>query len=312
MKDFQFLKRVPLRVYFLIIPLFLFSVFCLLFLGDFFLKFWVDANQVHTEPFSVTSEAKIPVIKTSFVPDISATGAIIMDADSKVVLYSKNPDLRFSTASTTKIMTALIGLDYFKPQDILTIQEASVEGSVLGLRLNEQMSFENLMYAMMLPSANDAAVAIADNYPGGQTGFLVKMNEKAKLFKLYNAHYSDPAGLEDSGDYTTPFDLARLASFAIQNNTFKQVVNTKQKIIYDASGTNVYSLKNLNELLGIDGVNGIKTGFTEEAGEVLVTSKDEKGKTIIIVVMGSANRFEDTLKLLDLVTNNITYLSIHP
>lgn len=312
MKDLQLLKKLPLRSYLLIIPLFLFSVFCLLFLGDFFLKLWVNTHQLQTASFSVTSEAKIPVIKTSFVPDITSSGAIIMDADSKVVLYSKNPDLRFSTASTTKIMTALVALDYFKPADLLTVQEATVEGSILGLRLNEQMTFENLMYAMMLPSANDAALTIADNYPGGKTGFLAKMNEKARLFELFNAHYSDSAGLEDSGDYTTPFDLARLASFAIKNPTFKQVVATKEKIIYDVTGTNVYKLQNLNKLLGIDGVNGIKTGFTPEAGEVLVTSKEEKGKTIIIVVMGSQDRFSDTLKLLDLITDNITYLSIHP
>ena len=312
MKDFQFLSRAPLRVYFLILPLFLFSVFLFLFLGDFFLKIWIDANQIHKTPFSVTSEPKIPMIKTSFVPDISSTGAIIMDSDSKVILYSKNPYLRFSTASTTKIMTALVALDYYKPQDILIVENASVEGSILGLRLNEEMTFQNLLYAMMLPSANDAAQTIADNYPGGQSAFLAKMNAKAKLFELFNAHYSDAAGLEDSGDYTTPFDLARLASFAIKNDTFKKVVATKEKIITDITGTNVYDLKNLNELLGIDGVNGIKTGFTQEAGEVLVTSKDEKGKTIIIVVMGSQDRFSDTLKLLDLVTNNISYLSIHP
>jgi D-alanyl-D-alanine carboxypeptidase (penicillin-binding protein 5/6) len=138
------------------------------------------------------------------------------------------------------------------------------------------------------------------------------MNAKAKALELNNTHYADPAGLLDDGDYTTPFDMARLASFAVQNKILKMIVGTKEKTIWDKTGTLVYNLANLNKLLGIDGVNGVKTGYTEEAGQVLVTSKEEKGKTVIIVVMGSEDRFMDTAKLLDLVSNNLTYLSIHP
>ena len=255
---------------------------------------------------------KYPVIKTAFVPQISAKGAIIMDGDSKIVLYSKNPDLRFSTASTTKIMTAIVGLEHFKPTDILTVKNATNEGSVLGFFEGENFTFENLLYAMLLPSANDAALAISDNYPGGENAFVSKMNEKAKQFNLHNTHYGDTSGLFDQQDYTTPFDLARLASFSVQNKDFRKVVSTQEEVITDTTGASVYYLTNLNKLLGTDGVTGIKTGFTEEAGQVLVTSKIEKGKTIIIVVMGSEDRFSDTQKLLDLVTNNLTYLSIHP
>jgi D-alanyl-D-alanine carboxypeptidase (penicillin-binding protein 5/6) len=235
-----------------------------------------------------------------------------MDADSKMVLYSKNPNLKSSTASTAKIMTALTALDYFKLSDILTVKEATSDGSVLGLLKDEQMTFENFLYAMLLPSANDAALAISQNYPGGEQMFVNKMNAKAKTLKLYNTHYADPAGLIDNGDYTTPFDMARLASFAMQNGEIKKIVGSKEKIISDVSGAHAYDLNNLNVLLGQDGVNGVKTGYTQEAGQVLVTSKDEKGKTIIIVVMKSDDRFADTEKLLDLVSNNLTYLSIHP
>ena len=96
------------------------------------------------------------------------------------------------------------------------------------------------------------------------------------------------------------------------NPLIKDVVATKQKVITDTTGTYVYRVENLNELLGVDGVNGVKTGYTQEAGQVLVTSKVEKGKTIIIVIMGSENRFLDTQKLLDLVHDNLSFLSIHP
>lgn len=312
MKDIRFLKKVSPQMYLLVLPVFLILVSLILLLTNFIVNLYISTNKINNIPFSVTEQAKFPVIKLEFVPQISAKGAIIMDADSKVVLYSKNPDLRFSSASTTKIMTALTALDYFKLSDTLVVLQATNEGSILGLREGQRFTFENLLYAMLLPSANDAALTISQNYAnGGEQAFVKKMNDKAGFLRLYNTHYSDPAGLMDSGDYTTPFDLARLASFAISNKSIKKVVGTKQTVIFDAYG-NTYPIENLNKLLGVSGVNGIKTGFTEEAGQVLVTSKDEKGKTIIIVVMGSDDRFLDTSKLLDLVTNNLTYLSIHP
>lgn len=310
MKNFLFLKlpsKFSIIFTILLLLFFLSSLFIYLLL-----RILININQVAPTPFTASKQAMLPVIKTDYVPIISAKGAIIMDADSNVILFSKNPDLRFSTASTTKIMTALAALDYFKLPDILTVKQATDEGSVLGLQEGEAMTFENLLYALLLPSANDAALTISQNYPGGKDAFLVKMNEKAQKLSLYNTHYSDPAGLEDFGDYTTAADLARLASFAVKNPNFKRIVATKEKIITDVNGVSVYNLENLNKLLGIDGVNGVKTGYTQEAGQVLVTSKIEKGKTIIIVVMGSEDRFADTQKLINLVSNNLTYLSIHP
>lgn len=312
MKGFQIPNRISKQTYLLFTPLFLALILVALILAVSVIGAWMQIYKINKTPFKTTQEAKMPIIKTNFVPDISATEAIIMDANSKVVLYSKNPSIRSSTASTIKIMTALTSLDQFKLSDVLTTYKPSNDGSVLGLVQNEKMTFENLLYAMLLPSANDAALTIAQNYPGGQDAFIKAMNQKAKELELYNTHYSDPAGLADDGDYTTPFDLARLASFAMQNSELKKIVGTKEKVISDTSGVHVYDLNNLNVLLGIDGVDGVKTGYTEEAGEVLVTSKEEKGKDIIIVVMDSVDRFSDTQKLLDLISNNLTYLSIHP
>lgn len=308
----SFLKKKFPKLYLIFLPFFLLCILIFLIFVNFFIEFWIWQNRIQKVPFEVSTQAKIPVIKLNYVPQISAKGAIIMDADSKVVLYSKNPDLRFSTASTAKIMTALTAFDHFNKTDLLTVGLSASEGSSLGLKKGQQFTFENLLYAMLLSSANDAALAIAQNYQeGGEKGFIEKMNEKANFLRLFNTHYQDAAGLEDTGDYTTPFDLARLASFAVLNPEFKKIVSTKQITISDAFG-NSYDLENLNKLLGENGVDGIKTGYTEEAGQVLVTSKNEKGKTIIIVVMGSEDRFLDTIKLLDLVSNNLTYLSIHP
>jgi len=308
----KLLNKIPRRVYFVFLPTSLVLVFLGFFLITYFSNLWINQNTILHLPFSVSPEAKMPIIKTEFIPVISAKGAIIMDADSKVVLYAKNANLKSSTASTAKIMTALVALEQFKPSDILTVKQATDEGSILGLVQNEKMTFENFLYAMFLPSANDAALAISQNYPGGQQAFMQAMNDKAKTLKLFNTHYLDPAGLSDNGNYTTPFDMARLASFAVQNSEIKKIVGTKEKVISDLGRVHVYDLKNINILLGEDGVNGVKTGYTEEAGQVLVTSKLEKGKTIIIIVMKSDDRFVDTEKLLDLVSNNLTYLSIHP
>ncbi len=283
---------------------------CTLLLGVDY-KARADFKEVKVLSDSADNITNYPILQTTYFPQISAKGAIVIDADSKVILYSKNPDLRFSTASTTKIMTALTALDHFKLDEVLTVKDATTEGVILGLKSGQQMTFENLLYGLLLPSANDIAQTIAQNYSQDPNEFVKAMNRNALKYNLYNTHFQDPAGLEDEGDYTTPLDLARLASVAIQNEVFAKIVSTKEKVVADLNG-NTYSVKNLNKLLGVDGVDGIKTGYTEGAGQVLVTSKIEKGHTLIIVVMGSEDRFLDTEKLLTMVSGNITYLPIHP
>ncbi len=281
-------------------------VLILLFVVDF--KVRSDTKTPIILGESNVSLVDYPILRANIIPQVSAKGVIVMDADSGIVLYSKNPNFRFSSASTTKIMTALTALNHFKLDDILTVKDASSEGVVLGLKTGQRITFENLLYALLLPSANDTAITIAQNYP---SDFVRKMNENVVKFNLLNTHYEDPAGLADEGDYTTPLDLAHLAAIALKNETFARVVSTKQKTIADLNG-NYYPLKNLNKLLGFDGVDGVKTGYTEGAGQVLVASKEEKGHRIIIVVMGSEDRFLDTQKLLSVLSGNITYLPIHP
>src|SRR5262249_10512256 len=137
--------------------------------------------------------------------------------------------------------------------------------------------------------------------------FIHKMNEKAQELNITNAHYGDPAGLDDDLDYSTVMDLSRLAIIAIKNKNLSSIFATKQKTITNITGSNSYELKSLNKLLGEDGVNGIKTGTTEGAGEVLVTSKTENGHTFIIIVMKSTQRFVDTKILLSLISKNIHF-----
>ena len=278
---------------------------------DLFLRYYIFEKKVKEFPFEIT-QALYPSFKSPIDPDITAKAAIVMDNDSKVLLYSKNPNLLFSMASTTKIMTALVALDYYQIGDVLTIRAENVEGVNVGFKIGEQLLFEDILYAMLLPSGNDAALTLAQNYPGGEEVFITKMNEKAHSLNLINTNFADSIGLEDSRDYTTPLDLARLASVALENETFAKIVATKTWEITDITGKNTYLLNNLNKLLGIRGVNGVKTGYTDEAGQVLVTSKKEGDNTIVIVVMDSQDRFSDTAKLLNLISENVNYLSIHP
>lgn len=298
MKDF----RLPNKKAFLV----LFSLLFVLLGLDFLVKSNINEPKVLASETSAVSE--YPILRTSIEPVITAKGAVVMDADSQVVIYSKNSNLRFSSASTTKIMTALTALDHFSLNDILTVKSATSEGVVLGLKEGQKITFGNILYGLLLPSANDAAFVIAQNY--GQN-FVVNMNRNAAKLNLYNTHYKDPAGLEDDEDYTTPLDLARLSSIAIKNVVFSKIVGTKDKTIADEEGQ-TYNLKNLNKLLGFDGIFGIKTGTTEGAGQVLVTSKKKGTHTLIIVVMGSEDRYSDTQKLLNLISDNITYLPIRP
>lgn len=265
------------------------------------------------------SPAPYPVIRdvlgmqsSSFVnniPSISAKAYIVVDDRSKVVVAAKNPNDVLSMASTVKLMTAVTGLSYFKPYDILTIKSVQVSGSVVGFTQGDTFYFEDLLYSLLLPSGNDAAEAIADNYPGGKEAFVAAMNENASLFHLTNTYFVDPAGLEEK-NYSTVFDLARLSSIVLKNQEIAKVVNTKRKIITNVNQSKTYVLDNLNKLLGKEGVNGIKTGFTDEALGVLTTSQIINEHPFIVVVMNSKERFADTEELLRSVTQNVAFFDL--
>jgi D-alanyl-D-alanine carboxypeptidase len=207
-------------------------------------------------------------------------------------------------------MTFLTALSYYHLDDILEIKTAFVEGSIVGFSLGQKVTFKNLLYGMMLPSGNDAALAIAQNYPGGEDAFIAQMNQNVKKWHLYNTHFADPAGLLDDATYTTVIDLARLSSIAMKNPVFAQIVGTKAITIETIDGKNIFSIKNLNQLLGLYGIDGIKTGYTEEAQGVLVTSVMNENHRSIIVVMRSQDRFTDTISLIQSIVNNLTYLSM--
>ncbi len=292
----------------IVIPLFLYLIF--FFVLQIHRSLERELQRYDLSSYSHSAPvAAYPILKNPYSPMISAQSAVIMDNDSKVFIYEKNSQLRFSMASTTKLMTAIVALEEFSLNDYLLVYTSGAEGSTIGLVQGERYSLEALLYAMLLPSANDAANSIADNYPGGRAAFVARMNEKAKELLLKDTVYGDPSGLHDSGNYTTARDLAMLASYALNNQTIATITGTKYKIITDSTENHQIPLENLNILLGINGVVGLKTGYTEAAGGVLTTVRKDSGHTQILVVMRSVDRFSDTRALLSLITGNLSYIN---
>ena len=304
----KFLLAYQKDIFFLCIPLILLELTGLSLLVSLHLSRQI-AELTFRPSTQVGKISSYPHLISAFTPDLTASAAVVMDKESQVVLFSKNPSIRFSIASTTKVMTALVGLEYFKLTDILTVQRDDVEGSQLGLYKGDKITFETALYGMMLPSGNDASYVIADNYPGGLDAFVGKMNEKARALHLTHTHYADPAGLNDDEDYSTVLDLSRLASIAISNPILRPIVATKEKVLTIENTGRTITAKNLNELLGENGVIGLKTGTTVGAGEVLMLVKKEGEHEIITVVMKSEDRFYDTELLLNMVSGNISYFT---
>lgn len=238
----------------------------------------------------------------------SAAAYVVFDTKNRTVIAGKNKDLRFSPASTAKVMSALVALDYYDPEQYLVVPDNiySVQGSKMRLIPGEEVKVVDLIYGMMLPSGNDAAYTIAYYYKNGYDDFIKAMNEKADELKLFNTEFKDPAGLDD-GNYTTGEDLVRLGAYAMQNDLLSKVVGTRYHEVYSKDFTHTFYLENLNELLVFDNVKGIKTGFTNEAGGVLLTAL-EKGDTLFIVcVLKSNDRFYDTRDLMEFIIQKVEF-----
>lgn len=266
-------------------------------------------------PFMIPAPAPYPVNRTGLFPgpEISAGGVVILDVDSGVFLYSRNGESNFAPASTTKILTALVALDNYKLDDVVTVKTVVSDGQLMGLIPGERISVENLLYGTLIHSGNDAAYALAEDYPGGITKFVEAMNEKAGALHLTHSTFTNPVGYDNPNHKMTPLDLARLARAALDNKIIAKMVAIPEITISDVTHTYFHRLKNVNQLLGkIPGVAGIKTGWTEEAGENLVTLIERNDHRVIIVILQSKDRFGETAKLIDWVFANYSWESYQP
>lgn len=221
---------------------------------------------------------------------VSAEKALSMDAVSGRVLFEKNADSRSLIASTTKIMTALVVCEQCNVLDRMRIprEAVGIEGSSMYLREGEVLTLQELLYGLMLSSGNDAAVALAIYCGGTVEGFVERMNDKARVLGLNNTHFENPNGLDSPGHYSTARDLAKLASYAMENPVFYKTVSAKNVTVGDRY------LHNHNKLLWlVEGADGVKTGFTKAAGRALVSSATREGRRIIAVTLNDPNDWRE-------------------
>ncbi len=226
-------------------------------------------------------------IESKKAPAINALAAVVMEASSGRVLYSKNAAVKRSIASTTKIMTAIVALENGNLQDTVTISRkaAGIGGSTLGLREGQEFTLRELLYAMLMISANDAAIAVAEHIGDTVEGFAEMMNQKARSIGAADSHFVTPHGLDTGDQYSTAYDMAIITRYAMKNPVFAKIVATSD---FSIPG---FSLYNTNELLGAyPGVDGVKTGYTGKAGRCLITTAQRAGMRVISVVFGSPTR----------------------
>lgn len=244
-------------------------------------------------------------------PVVSAQAALALDLSSSTPLYEKNPDQQFLPASTTKILTALVAMELYGDDEILTVDGLRVPGQEMGLLKGEQISVKNLLDGLLIFSANDAAWVLAQNYPGGRPAFVEAMNKKAASLNLTNSHFDNPVGFDSQGNYATARDLVRVGEIAMLNPRFARIVGIKQKTVTSLDGKVVHNLVSTNKLLGeVPGVLGVKTGWTQNARENLVTYLERDGHKMVIALMGSSDRFGETKEIINWITANYDWQEI--
>ena len=232
----------------------------------------------------------------------SAKASCVIETSSRRVLYFNNKDKKLAMASTTKIMTAITAIENCEDLDEkfeISPKAVGIEGTSLYLRKGDVFSTRDLLYALMLISGNDASVAIAEHIGGSTSEFVTMMNDLAKKLGAKNTHFANTHGLDADGHYTTAYDLALITEYALENETFKDIVSTKNIKITNGEGENRY-LKNKNKLLfRLDGCIGVKTGFTNDAGRCLVSAIERDGVRYVCVVLNCGPMFEESEALLN-------------
>lgn len=237
---------------------------------------------------------------------LTAQSAILIEASTGRVIWEKDADVRHYPASMTKMMTGILALEKLPPKAdvVISPNAAATEDCPLEIVAGECLSADNIITGMLMESDNGAAVAIAEAVDGSVSQFVQRMNERAQEIGMSNTHFVNPNGLTEANHYSTARDMAKLARFAMNNKKFREIVSTKNQVIHwEVPARQQKLAENTNKLLvNYNGMNGIKTGWTEAAGGCLAASARRNGVELIAIVMqtpGPDDRFADARKLLD-------------
>jgi len=231
---------------------------------------------------------------TAFSAEIQARAAVVMEASTGRVLYAKNPELRLMPASTTKLMTALIAVERVNLKDVVTISRnaVNVAPTKSGFKEGDKVTVETLLYAALMKSANDAAVALAEAVSGTEEEFVQLMNRKAIALNAVDTKFINPNGLPGKGQYTTAYDLSKIMRQAIKHPVLKEIIGTRAAQLSTEAGKTVY-VKNTNKLLWSDDeLFGGKTGFTNAARHCFVCAGERDNNTLIVALLGAPSRIE--------------------
>lgn len=242
-----------------------------------------------------------PLTQEAMLANLTATSAAVIDLDSSTILLAKNGTEKLLPASTSKLMTAIIARELFQLDEVVTVNEPpAVNGAAITFHQGEQLTMDSLIQALLIQSGNDAALIIANHHPKGEAGFVREMNLKAQALNMTNTHFQNVIGFDHPEHYSTAIDLALLSREAMKDEVIRAIVRQPRTLITDITGMRQHFLYSTNLLLAQDPtVVGIKTGTTEGAGEVLITQVEREGRRILIVVMGSADRYLDTKELIE-------------
>ncbi len=270
----------------------------LLFIVFFIPVAYADDMIEEVSPSSIFEDLSLEVFNEK-EPEINARSAIVMDFDSGRVLYQKNAYIKRPMASTTKVMTAIVAFENCNLDEVVTVSRnaALVQGSTINLTTGEMLTMKELMYGLLLRSGNDASIAIAEHIGGTEEGFIQMMNQKAKEIGANNTRFTTPHGLDETGHYSTAYDMALITRYALKIPIFNEIVKTQSIQVGKRS------MYNTNEMLtGYAGADGVKTGYTGKAGRCLITSATRDGRRFISVVLFCDNRDQRALsskKILD-------------
>lgn len=250
-------------------------------------------------------------------PQIAGEAALLIDLSTGQCLYEKNPDQRMYPASTTKILTALLALKHGELDDVVTVGPSvnGVEGTSIYLKEGEQITLEDLLWALLLNSGNDAAIAIAEHIAGSVDNFVAMMNNEARRLGAVNSNFVNPNGLHEDEHYSTARDLSLIAIAAIQDPRFRGFVATTTKHISREDPEAVDYLVNTNKLLWrYEGAAGIKTGYTSKAHQCLVALAERDGRELMAVVLKNQNQdvWTDCAALLDYGFNEFVSVEVVP
>jgi len=295
-------------------------IFIFIFIICFtFSNTYADDIELNTDIFNIQNEIELNnTIQTSSKEtklNVNSRACIVLDRLSNKILYGKNEYNKVKMASTTKIMTATVIIENCNLKETVEVSKkaAGTGGSRLGLKTGDKITINDLLYGLMLCSGNDAAVALAESCAGNVSEFSILMNKKAEELGLLNTHFESPHGLDSDEHYTTAYELALLSNYALKNPIFAQIVGTKN---YTATiNGHSKTLSNTNELLGnLNGIYGIKTGFTNGANRCLVTACKRNDMDIICVVLGCDTkkfRTQDSIKLIEYAYKNFQMINIY-